>query len=92
MTFRKSLFSGKVVSSDGYSVKPLGHTRLLYEDGANRLYVSGDLLGPNRWAIYPEDMRKDNEQGRPLRDDTLRELVTRRIRDALEFLGGSLEI
>lgn len=92
MTFRKSLFSGKVVSSEGYSVKPVGQSRLLYEDGATRLYVSGDMLGPNRWAIYPDDMRKDNEQGRQLHDDAVRDLVTRRIREVLEFLGGSLEI
>jgi len=92
MTFRKRLFSGKVVSSDGYSVKQLGHNRLLYEDGSNRLYVSGDLLGPNRWAIYPDDMRKDEEQGRRLNDDAVRDLVTRRIREVLEFLGGSLDV
>jgi hypothetical protein len=92
MTLRRSLFSAKVVSSEGYSVKPLGHTRLLYEDESNRLFVSGDLLGPNRWAIYPDDMRRDNEQGRRLHDDATRDLVTSRIRKVLEFLGGSLEI
>jgi hypothetical protein len=93
MTFRRRWFSRKVVSSDGYSVTPVGPSRILYEDGQNRLYVTADLLAePNHWLLYPDDMRQESEQGRRLQDDTVRAQVTARIREVLEFLGGSLEM
>jgi len=92
MTFRKHWISGKVVSSEGYSVKPVGGTTLLYQDENNCLYVGADRLGPNSWAIFAEDMRKGSEHGRQLHDDRLRALVVERIREVMEFLGGSLEM
>ncbi len=93
MTFKKSWFSNKVVSSDGYSVRILDRATILYEERKRRVYVSAEMLAPKHtWALYPNDMRVGSVRGKKFQDEELRSLVIGRIQEVFEFLGWTLEV
>jgi hypothetical protein len=93
MAFKKSWFSSKVTSTDGYSVKLIDRATILYEDRKHRLYVSAEMLAPkNTWALYSSDIRIGKVHGKQLNDEALRSLAVERIQAVFDYLGWTLEM
>jgi len=63
MTFKTKLFSNKIVSDEGFSVRTVGRGAILYEKGDQCVYVSAEPLMTKgvSWVIYPTDMSLESE-------------------------------
>jgi len=94
MTFKTKWFSNKIVSNEGFSIRTIGRSAILYEDGSHRVYVSAEPLMTKgvSWVICPSDMSLDSEFGRNLADESLRELIVERIKAAFAFLDWRLDV
>lgn len=93
VTFKKTWFSNKVVSSEGFSIEILSRTLVVYRDRAHNIFVSVEKLTPyKRWALFADDMWVGSQNGTKLTNDTVRTLVIGRIQEAFTFLGFSMEL
>lgn len=91
MSFRKVWFSNKIVSSDGYFVRRVGRSEILYGERRRLVSVSAEML-VDGWVLYSDDMRMGSESGPPLDDPDLRALIVERIKAVFEWLGIRLEV
>jgi hypothetical protein len=95
MSLRKSWFSDKVTSSDGWYVRPVNRAMILYADQTSKVFVSAEwLLGAKgmAWALYPDSMWVGSPEGEKLQDETRRSSIVKRIGDAFTYRGWRLEI
>jgi hypothetical protein len=90
-SFRKAWFSNKIVSSEGYFVRTVGRSEILYGERRRFVSVSAERL-VDGWALYSDDMRMGSESGPPLDDPDLRALIAERIKAVFEWLGIRLEV
>ena len=90
---KRALLGNSVRSSDGYTVTLLSRTSIRYTQGGRRAFVSAEMLAaPRRWAIFAADIREGRPNGPQVEPAFDRELIRRRVVEALRFAGYEVDI
>jgi hypothetical protein len=92
-TFKKTIFGGGAISSDGYRVYFNSPTHIEYVgDDGTKVFVGAEGLAQKQaMAIYPNEMRIGSPNGSLITDSALRDRVLERVRRVGAFLGWTLE-
>ena len=92
MTFKKHWITGKITSSDGYSVRIISRGALVYDDERNRIVIGIEILQGRAVDIFRDQVWTDQNSQHRLTDTPLKNEVLNRVTAALEFCGTKVEV
>jgi hypothetical protein len=91
---RRKLFSNLVTSTDGFSIKIIFPTEIVYRETDKTIVVGFERLSTKdvTLAIYSNDMHFDTWDGPRVDDEQLRSRILERLSEVARFMKINLDI